>query len=325
MLKKITNIVDNYLLGGALSGASTSTFWYLRERANLATVDDLRRYRASICPSPFYPMDYRKKLKYSREDANGIIVLNYGKSIGTHINPEASFQFALGLHDTFLHTNNTQFLRKFFYYADFFCRQQERGHWHYRFNYFESLNPWGSALAQSRGISVMARAYLHTRDYRFLKSAITAFETLEAPIVEGGYKTCHKWALVPYYEEYPKQHSAVINGYMASLFGVWEAWSLLGHAPALRAFREGIASLAKMLPHYSLGWWSTYDQPSGTWPPNVNSPRYHYMEIEYLKILSVISSNPQIIACRNQRIRNAHFLSIGLATPIKIIRKILVR
>jgi hypothetical protein len=74
----------------------------LKETANLHNYNDFENYKKM--PIPFYPISYIAKLKYDHVNNNNIIVLPYDAPIGDQINPEAAFQYALGLHDSFLIT-----------------------------------------------------------------------------------------------------------------------------------------------------------------------------------------------------------------------------
>ena len=96
-LVKAWRLVDNYLIARWQNRPSTALFWYLPEPPLIHSAADLAQYKQSQ-PSPLYLIDYRQKLQYTLTNQDGIIVLPYDNAIGSQVNPEAAFQYALGLH-----------------------------------------------------------------------------------------------------------------------------------------------------------------------------------------------------------------------------------
>ena len=103
------SLLDNYVIARWQKRPSTALFWYLPEPPNVRSRNDLLHYQNQT-PSPYYLMNYVEKLNFSLTNEDGIIVLPYPTPIGHQINPEAAFQYALGLHDHFLKTNNSDSL-----------------------------------------------------------------------------------------------------------------------------------------------------------------------------------------------------------------------
>lgn len=310
--------MDNYVLARLQNRPSTALFWYLPEPANIKNIGDLERYQNAS--APFYLMDYREKLSYSLENEEGIIVLPYDKPIGQQVNPEAAFQYALGLHDQGC-------LTQFYKYADYFVKAQSpEGLWAYDFDWFASKKPWSSALAQARGSSVMLRAWLQSKEEKYREAAKLALGQFLLPTAEGGF--LHRFAPENclYFEEYPQTPTGVINGFMASLMSIWELHFWLKEPWLSDLWTLGIASLEKMLPHYSTGWWSLYDLDEQTPVANVNSPRYHFLEMHYLQVLSILSSS-KIVADEYQnrcgQYNNVLFKTKALG--LKVVRKVLYR
>lgn len=292
-LKNTWQLLNNYLLARLLQRSSTAKFWYLPEPPNIIDQDVLTCYKNSTVP--FYLMNYSQKLNYDLTNHDNIIVLPYAEPIGQQINPEAAFQYALALHDQFIATNDKKFLEQFFYYADSFLKlQTKEGDWHYQFDWFESKAPWGSALAQSRGASVMLRAFMHSKEIRYKDAALLALSKFYIPCQEGGYANLFTAEQCIYFEEYPKHPTGVINGFMSALFGVWELAYWLQDPTLKNMWQHGIASLKKMLPHYSVNGWSLYDQDQYQGQPNLNSPRYHLLMINYLRVLSNLDAGSEL-------------------------------
>lgn len=323
--KKISKLIDNYVIARIQNRPSTASFWYLPEPSNIKNINDLKKYQASFVP--VYLIDYKKKLNYKLENSNGIIVLPYDHPVGHQINPEAAFQYALGLHDNFYLTNDKSYIKKFFKYVDYFSTTQALdGTWSYEFNWFGSNAPWNSALAQARGASVFLRAWLHTKNEKYsdaAKNALMKFSTLTS---DGGFLHYFQLGDCYYFEEYPQTPTGVINGFMASLISIWELAYWL-HEPWLEDLWEmGVRSLERMLPYYSIGWWSLYDVDSETPVLNVNSPRYHLLEITYLQILTILSNSKILNIEYQKRVQQYNNPLLCLrAFSQKLVRKILYK
>lgn len=325
-VKKAWLLFDNYLLARWQKRASTAFFWYLPEPPTIHSKDDLLRYQASSL-SPLYMMDYRQKLQYSLENEDGIIVLPYQQPIGQQVNPEAAFQYALGLHDHYCLSQDESYLKKFWHYAEYFLHNQTKeGLWEYNFDWYGSKAPWHSALAQARGASVMLRAWKHSNNTVYLAAAKEALKKFQVPISEGGFLHVFSPRQCNYFEEYPHTPTGVINGFMAALISIWELKFWAAEAWLDELWEVGIRSLETMLPCYSTGWWSLYDLDSNTPIANVNSPRYHLLEIHYLQVLSILSESPVIISEYNKRVAQYSSLFTRLrAFCLKLTRKIIYK
>jgi hypothetical protein len=326
-LKKIYQLVDNYLIARLYNRPSTALFWYLPEPSNIKSKQDLIQYQTLSKPASFYFIDYRQKLNYSLTNHDNIIVLPYDQPIGNQINPEAAFQYALGLHDQFYKTNDQTYLQQFLNYANYFLKKQTPdGFWSYDFNWFTSKAPWYSALAQARGASVMLRAGLITQDNTYLTAAKNAVSQFLLPTAAGGFLHIFSKENCPYFEEYPQIPTGVINGFMACLMSIWELHYWLKENWLNEMWTLGINSLQAMLPHYSNGWWSLYDLDENSPILNVNSPRYHLMEIHYLQVLSILSASPILQSELHNRTRQYHNSINKLrALGLKFARKIMYR
>jgi hypothetical protein len=325
-LKNAWSLFDNYFLARLQRRPSTAQFWYLPEPPTIHTDNDLRHYKQAKT-SPLYLIDYREKLPYKLENSKGIIVLYYNKLIGRQINPEAAFQYALGLHDQFQLSQDQSYLEKFWHYANYFQSEQTAdGLWEYSFDWYGSKAPWYSALAQSRGASVMLRAWLHSGKDHYLQAAKNAIQKFTIPTSQGGFLHEFEPEKCTYFEEYPNTPTGVINGFMAALMSIWELKYWIGEKWLDDLWQGGIQSLEKMLPYYTTNWWSLYDLDKQTPIANVNSPRYHLLEIHYLKILSILSNSLLIEEEYIKRMKQyEHPMSKLRAFFLKSIRKILYK
>ena len=323
---KTIKLFDNYVVARWQQRPSTALFWYLPEPPNITTKEDVYRYKTATT-SPLYLMDYRQKLKYPLVNNDGIIVLPYGESIGLQVNPEAAFQYALGLHDQFYLTNDSAYLDKFWQYVAYFIsKQSQDGLWPYEFDWYGSEAPWYSALAQSRGAAVMLRAWLLSKQKNYLDAAKQAIAKFTLSTKEGGFLHPFSSTNSPYFEEYPQTPTGVINGFMASLISIWELKHWTKEIWLDELWRMGIESLERMLPYYSNGWWSLYDLDPNVPIVNVNSPRYHLLEIHYLQVLSLLSDSPKLMTEHEKRQKQyKKRWSKWRALSIKLVRKILYK
>lgn len=316
---RFKNLYKNYLLGLVLKKNTAARFWYLPESHSLKTKGELNNYLSS--KYPIYLMDYRSKLNYTLKNKEGIIVLDYGDSIGCQINPEAAFQFGLALWDASIREESNLYKKHFLHYADYFYSiQKSNGTWDYEFDWFESKKPWGSALAQSRGASLMLRAWILTNDDKYKLSAINAYKQFHLDIHDGGYLAKFFDEDIFYFEEYPKAPSAVLNGFMACLLGLWEMNTWLDEFNPL--YQRAIATLEKMLPYYTTKNWTLYDLDHRNGQKNLNSPRYHLLIISYLSLLTLI--HPSSIFKKYLELWQAQYTIVNRfhAVSCKIKRKI---
>jgi hypothetical protein len=300
-LVRAWNLFDAYVKKPLSGERSTASFWYLPDTPNIRDRETHAAYLA-MSPSPFYPIDYRTRISYQvgRHPA-GILSLPYPQPIGDQVNPEAAFQYALGWHDVFVRDCRADAKKPFLHHAAYFRNKQNaQGDFSYEFDWFESRAPWHSGLAQSRGASVMLRAFLLSGDKAYATAARRAISRFSIPCEQGGYRAIFPLTGTPYFEEYPNQKNAVINGFMASLFGLYEVGTFLDDADPRALFEEGVVSLERMLPHYTLDWWTLYDRFGPDSGSNIHSPRYQIMVINYLTALAAITDNPRIAEYRDR-------------------------
>jgi hypothetical protein len=145
--------------------------------------------------------------------------------------------------------------------ADALLARQRDGRWEWTVDIpSRSLRaPWISGLSQSLGVSLLLRAYQHSRDERYLRGADAAFRWLAAPLSEGGVALADRTGT--WFEEYPNADnpSHVLNGHLFALFGIWDYHLATGDATAKRLFKSGVAVLKANIAIYDVGYWVTYD------------------------------------------------------------------
>jgi hypothetical protein len=318
-MQKLAGLLRNYITRRVGGGPSAAAFWYLPEPPRVRDAESRAAYERSAAPSPKYLMDYGRKLEYRVTDAEGILALNYGPPLGLRRNPEAAFQYALACHDA---GDVAGFLRYAVLFRD---TRDSRGRWGYAFDWYRSHAPWFSSLAQTRGASVMLRAWMLTGDSRYREAATDALLLFDTPLSEGGFMAFHAGAGVPYLEEYPAQPTGVLNGFLASLFGLWEIGHWMDDRVARDRFDRYLASAERMLPFYTTAWWTLYDLDPESPFPNVHSPRYHRLATDYLRVLSTLSASPIIAQYLSRWSAMEGPVPRARATALKALKKLIHR
>ncbi|XP_073845187.1 D-glucuronyl C5-epimerase [Musca autumnalis] len=167
-------------------------------------------------------------------------------------------------------------------------------------NGFAELKPgWLSAMGQGHAISVLARAYWHSGDKRYLKAATMGMKPYRVLSKDGGvlaqFMDKYNW-----YEEYPTTPASfVLNGFIYSLLGLYDLNSTAPSFIAKEAgklFEQGMLSLKKMLLLYDTGSGTSYDlrHLSLGVAPNLARWDYHATHVNQLLLLATIDSDPII-------------------------------
>ncbi|XP_022668662.1 D-glucuronyl C5-epimerase-like isoform X2 [Varroa destructor] len=154
--------------------------------------------------------------------------------------------------------------------------------------------PWYSAMAQGQAMSLLVRAYLVTRQQVYLQAALRALELFKKSSKDGGVLT--KFAdRFSWYEEYPTLKSSfVLNGFVYSLFGIYDVYKVSNDSVARALFLDGFTSLKHMLPLFDTGTGSVYDLRHFSIPslaPNLARWDYHTTHISQLLYLNTIAQS----------------------------------
>ena len=267
-----------------LRGNRHLSFWHETPAENL-----------SVNPSELgeYYMLFAQKADYRGPfDASGIPQLDYHGHIGLQYNPIAIAQYGLGNYNLWRQTADPARHAKFLLTADWLCSHLElNSHglavWNHHFDweYRDTLkSPWYSGLAQGQGISLLVRAYKESGDPRYLDAARRAFASFQHPIDKGGVAFTDESGDL-WFEEYivsPPTH--ILNGFIWSLWGVYDYFLATGDSAAQELFSRGVRTLLHNLDRYDLGFWSLYEQ-SGTRLPMVASSFYHQLHIVQLRVM----------------------------------------
>ncbi len=195
----------------------------------------------------------------------------------------------------FIVTRNERFLNEALIVADYLVNaQHENGGWPVSFEYqygvleTEELQPgWNSALTQGFVISLLVRVYKQTSDEKYIKCAYKATKLFEQDVSKGGVRDV-LFDKFPIYVEYPTSPGTfILNGFIFSIIGLYDLWSLSKDTNILELYQCGLESLKKILTMYDLNHISSYDLSHVTIPGN--KPKihegYHLTHIKQLTLL----------------------------------------
>jgi heparosan-N-sulfate-glucuronate 5-epimerase len=148
--------------------------------------------------------------------------------------------------------------------------------------------PWVSALAQGNAISALLRGAELLRNQRYADAARAGYEALHVQrrhpllVVDTGDEL--------WYEEYPSDVPLhVLNGHVYTLFGILDVARTFRDSVALSRWRRGVATVAKRLPEFDVGYWSAYDLRT----KELVDVHYHKnIHIPQLRILEALQGDP---------------------------------
>ena len=196
--------------------------------------------------------------------------------------PVAVFQYGLGAYDLFLITGEEQFKIKFYQCAQWAIKnQEESGAWNNFFFYYPD-HPYGS-MAQGEGASLLIRAYISSNDDTYLRSAKKALDFMLLPIQTGGTTEYKNDEIIMH--EYTHRET-VLNGWIFSLFGLFDYTLVSNEAKYKTAFEDSIHTLAKYAPRFCMKYWSRYDLKG-----RIASPFYHHLHIAQFEALYKITGD----------------------------------
>jgi hypothetical protein len=126
--------------------------------------------------------------------------------------------------------------------------------------------PWASSMVQGWAASLFVRAYQLDGDERYLEAARQTCGPFFVPVAQGGLLD-HLPHGVPFYEKYPfdGQVRHVLNGFMSSLFGLYDLARATDDPAARQLFENGLATLRdeRTLMAFDNGYTTLYDLGSG--------------------------------------------------------------
>jgi len=263
---------------------SQLTFWHETPTINEDMGYYMTFYDKTLYPGPF--------------DDKGIPILDYKGVIGRQYNPIAIAQYGLGFYNRYVKENKEEYLSKFLAQCDWLVDNLEKNKYglyvwmhHFDWEYQGILkSPWQSSLAQGSGISALIRAFVLTKNDKYLKSVKLAFVSFRKSVEEGGISFTDKEENLWFEEYIIKPYSHVLNGFIWSLWGVYDYCLITKDKIAKELFDSAVKTLEKNLYRYDIGFWSLYAL-SPTKLKLIASPFYHSLHIVQLDILHKMTEN----------------------------------
>lgn len=276
--------------------SSNLSFWHTDLKANELSEEDRSTVR-------LYPMNFAEKTRYDKHrDSDGVIMLDYGSDLGVQYNPNAIAQVSLGFYDLYLGSLVSKDNRLQDLYVDSFLKQSNwfinHGRkvrdnvllWEYNFPFEmrEYLKkPWRSALAQGQAISVLIRAFILTKDNKYLSAAHDGFNAFRYSGLqhEGGvvYRDKDNVWLEEVIFSKPNH---ILNGLVWALWGVRDYAVFVKDDYATQLYMETEMTLSRILDRYDLGFWTCYDDISCIKGPIMPVSSY-YQKLHTIQMLAM--------------------------------------
>lgn len=191
--------------------------------------------------------------------------------------PVAIFQYALGCYDLYLRTKEESYIRKFIQCVEWtLTHQDDGGRWN-NFSHYCPKTPYG-AMAQGEAASVLVRAYVYTKEQKYLDAAKKAIDFMLLPLNEGG--TTKYEGEDAFLMEYTFKN-VVMNGFIFSWWGLYD-YVVATHdgGKYKQALDNTMKSLVKILPKFKCGYWSMYSLDR-----LIASPFYHNLHIAQMQAM----------------------------------------
>ena len=203
-------------------------------------------------------------------------------------------QMGLSVFHTFLKTNSEEDKNRFLKFAEWFydnatVTEKLGAIWYtdVALPQYKNTKAWQSAFTQSRGISILLRAYQITKEEKYAILAEKALIPFNFSVEEGGVTAFTKWGA--FYEEYTSSEpTLVLNGKIFAICGLQDFVRVFPeHIEAKKLLKEGIQTIKNILPEFNLGFWSRYNLCSADWHPKIDPATigYQRLHISQLKML----------------------------------------
>jgi heparosan-N-sulfate-glucuronate 5-epimerase len=261
-------------------------------------------------PYPKYFLSYQElfpkpDIFHIQTDKNGIAMWDYKGRLGLHIEyvPWVISFYALGMYNLHHRTLKRTYIEKFFKHADFLVENlTERGNcggWLVQFPWvapcYFCKAPWISGMYQGLGLSTMVRAWMISKNEKYLATAQRALLSFKVPVHKGGVLKVDKKGF-RWYDEYACTRRAnVLNGFLFALIGIYEYYDVSKDPEALVLFDNGVKTAKHYMDEYDLNLlvfkWSKYDDKLLFY----SGPKYHNWHVKQLLRLHEITGDKEFL------------------------------
>lgn len=147
-------------------------------------------------------------------------------------------------------------------------------------------------MAQGQVISLFVRIYSVSNDNQYIEAAKLAMQSLTRKVEDGGL--CADFFGYTYYEEYPTSPASyTLNGFMFTLIGLHDLYSVIEDEQTKELYDKGIETLEYCLPFYDSIGVSLYHLGHLT-DENLSlhySEKYHRIHIIQLRTINQFENN----------------------------------
>jgi len=191
--------------------------------------------------------------------------------------PVAIFQYGLGAYDLYLKTNEDKYLRKFSQSVKWAMEHlDDNGRWS-NFYYVYPDNPYG-AMAQGEGTSLLLRAYISSKEERYLEAAKKAIDYMLKPLEKGGTTLFDEENII--FAEYTHL-PIVMNGWIFAWWGLYDyVLAIHDNGYYKKILDISSRSLERYLPKFKAKYWSKYDLGG-----KIASPFYHNLHVAQMQAM----------------------------------------
>lgn len=208
-------------------------------------------------------------------------------------------QFALGAYDYYLDTKDTKAKKAFLKHADWLKDNLKKHGIFFYWEYNHEIDfpgdtggfPWFSGMAQGKGASVLLRAYIETKDEKYLQAAEKAVKPIFYDMSEGGVSVVKGKDFI-----FPQEYCAnppayILNGSIASYFGIYDYYRVTGDPEVKNICDIIVNTFSSVIEQFDTGYWSLYCLQPRYWAKF----HYNYVHIKQLKILYLITGDSKFL------------------------------
>lgn len=197
--------------------------------------------------------------------------------------PIAVFQYGLGCYDLYLLTDEELYLQKFFACVRWAIDNQNENGAFDCMSFIFPAHPY-SAMCQGEAVSLLLRAFVHSKEKKYYQAAKNALDFMLKPLEEGG-TTKYEDNKITFFEY--TNSPPVMNGWIFAMFGLFD-WTLVCAEERYRiVYENALQNLIDNLPLYDCGYWTKYDADK-----RIASPFYHRLHIAQMEALGKITGQP---------------------------------
>lgn len=150
--------------------------------------------------------------------------------------------------------------------------------------YYSVDIPWVHGIAQSMGLSALLRAYDYTGERCYKDDAVSVLQSYDRSVVDKGIRYEDEYGV--WFEEYALTDPPhVLNGFLFTLFGLYELYIYADNLHAKELFDVGCKTLMNTLCLFDTGKWSLYRLNT----PHLSPLNYHRLHINQLHVLYQLS------------------------------------